>query len=255
MYELINTVGQPYALVFLALAVSIICLWRKCRHLRKTLLLLTAAYVSLTLMSTPAVAYLAASSLEWQVAGVEEMPSDMQAIVVLASSVSSPDDSRERAELDHDSMQRCLHAANLYHQRPGCSVFVSGGKVNPETPGPVCALVMFDFLVRLGVKAPDIVVEDRSRTTYENAVETTKLLRQRQVTKAVLVTDAVDMFRALRCFQKQGWELTASPCHYRAGAFELGLDTFVPNPLAVRDCQRVWHEWLGTAWYWLKGRI
>jgi len=114
---------------------------------------------------------------------------------------------------------------------------------------------MADFLLRQGVKESDLVLEESSRTTYENAVESTKLLKERGLRNAVLVTDAVDMFRAVRCFRGQGMELLPSPCHYRAARFETSFRQFVPNPGAVRSCHRVWHEWLGTLWYWVHGRL
>jgi uncharacterized SAM-binding protein YcdF (DUF218 family) len=180
------------------------------------------------------------------------MPKDAQAIVVLAAGFRPPDNTRLRAELDEDTLQRCLHAAELYRQRP-CTVIVSGG--DPDEPGPVCAQVMCEFLVHLGVKPSDIVVEDKSRTTYENAVECTKVLKQRQIRNAVLIVDAVDMLRALACFRNQGMELAPSPCHHRATEFGPTFFDFVPNLRAGQNCQRVWHEWLGMAWYWLKGRL
>jgi uncharacterized SAM-binding protein YcdF (DUF218 family) len=213
------------------------------------------AFVGLTLVCTPAAAHLALGSLEWQYCPADEMPDDAQAIVVLSAGIRPPSGARAQAELDEDSLQRCLHAADLYRQRPTCTVVVSGGKVDADGPGPACAPVMRDFLVRLGVRASDIVVEDSSRTTYENAVECVKLLKQRRLDRVVLVTDAVDMFRALRCFRKQGLEPTPSPCHYHATAFEVSFFAFVPSLGAAGACQRAWHEWLGTAWYWLKGRI
>jgi uncharacterized SAM-binding protein YcdF (DUF218 family) len=255
MYELVVTLVQPLTLVYLLFAVALVYLWRKPRPRRGRLVLLTLAFIGLTLVCMPAVAHLALGSLEWQFSPKDELPADAQAIVVLAVGVNSPDGTREHAELDHDSMLRCLHAAQLYRQRPTCTLIVSGGKVDADDPCPACAQVMFDFLVRLGVPASAIVVEDVSRTTYENAVESTKILEQHQMRKAVLVTDAVDMYRALRCFRKQGIELTPSPCHHRATRFEPTLFAFLPNPGAAQNCLRVWHEWLGTVWYWLHDRI
>jgi len=52
------------------------------------------------------------------------------------------------------------------------------------------------FLVKLGVPATDVLVEDRSRTTSENAVETQKLLALRGISKILLVTDAAHDLRA-----------------------------------------------------------
>ena len=108
---------------------------------------------------------------------------------------------------------------------------------------------MADLLMKLGVQESDLMIEDASRTTYDNAVETTKLLKKRQIRMALLVTDAVDMFRALRCFRKQGVELIPSPCHYRATSYQFSLPGFIPNPRAAVNCNRACHEWLGTVWY------
>jgi uncharacterized SAM-binding protein YcdF (DUF218 family) len=255
MYEFVVTLVQPFTVLYLLLGAATVNLWRKPRERPRRLLVLTIAFVGLTLLCTPAVAHLALGSLEWQYPPANEMPADAQAIVVLGAGVRVPGETRARAELDEDSLQRCLHAADLYRQSKACTVLVSGGKQNPEDPGPTCAQAMSDFLIQLGVRATDMVLEESSRTTYENALECTKLLEKRQIRKAVLVTDAVDMFRALRCFRKQGVELLPSPCHYRAVRSSVSLFTFIPNPGAARNCQRVCHEWMGMAWYMVHGRV
>ena len=255
MYEFVVTLLQPFPLLYVSVGVATLNLWRKPREKRGRLIFLTLAFVGLTLVTTPAVAHLALGSLEWQYAPLDSMPKDVQAIVVLSAGVRPSSGARAEAELDEDSMQRCVYAAALYRQKPTCAVIVSGGKVNPQSDAPPCAEVMAAFLIQLGVKAGDIVQEDSSRSTYENAVQTSKLLKEREIQKAVLVVDAVDMFRALSCFRQQGFELEPAPCHYRATEFEMSFFEFVPNPGAAARCQRAWHEWVGTAWYWLHGRI
>jgi uncharacterized SAM-binding protein YcdF (DUF218 family) len=134
-------------------------------------------------------------------------------------------------------------------------VLVSGGKNDPDSSDAACAVLMHDFLVERGVSAADLIVETESRTTYENAVESARLLELHGIHKIVLVADAVDMFRAQRCFQKQGVEAIPAPCHYRADHLECSCFDFLPNPNTAANGRRVWHEWLGTAWYWLRGRI
>jgi len=255
MYEIITWLLEPFTLVYLLFLAALLNLWRKPREKRGQLILLTAAFVGLSLVCCPTVAYLALGSLEWHYPPENKRPADAQAIVVLTAGLLAPDGPRTTAELDNDSLQRCLHAAHLYGQGPGCTVIVSGGKVDPSEPGPSTARVMADLLIKLGVKESDVTIEEVSRTTYENAVETTKLLKERQIRKALLVTDAVDMFRALRCFRKQGVELIPSPCHYRATSFQVSLPAFVANPRAALNCNRAFHEWLGMGWYWLNGRI
>jgi len=71
----------------------------------------------------------------------------------------------------------------------------------------------------------------------------------------LLVTDAVDMVRAVGCFRKQDVQVIPAACHYRATPFQPTLFTFLPSAGAVRNCQRVSHEWLGVAWYGAHGRL
>ena len=63
---------------------------------------------------------------------------------------------------------------------------------------PPLGQMMKDLLVELGVPPEQIIVEDRSTSTYENAVECRQLLVERQMTRIVLVTDALHMRRASR---------------------------------------------------------
>src|SRR5262249_42087199 len=160
------------------------------------LLLLTVPFVALTILSVPAVGRLALKTLESRFPARKERPADTQAIVVLAGGGNPPEDPDSLAEVGSSPMPRLPHPARLYQRGTACPVLASGGKVNPEVPGPAFAEVMRGFLLQLGVPAADIIVEDTSRTTYENAVESCKLLAQRNITKIVLVTDALHMNRA-----------------------------------------------------------
>jgi uncharacterized SAM-binding protein YcdF (DUF218 family) len=65
----------------------------------------------------------------------------------------------------------------------------------------------------------------------------------------------VDLFRAERCFRKQGAEPVASASWYRAAQRERSLFDYLPSPGAAGGCQRAWHEWSGAGWYWLRGRL
>jgi uncharacterized SAM-binding protein YcdF (DUF218 family) len=132
---------------------------------------------------------------------------------------------------------------------------VTGGKVDAQEPGPTLANSMRNFLVDLGVPETSILLEDRSRNTYENARYSAELLRARRISHVVLVTDAMHLPRAARCFQAQGLQVIPSGVRYRAARFDAELNSFLPSPSAAVNNQRVLHEWLGMAWYWLNGRF
>src|SRR5262249_49735773 len=101
----------------------------------------------------------------------------------------------------------------------------------------------------------DIIVENRSQTTYENALFSTELLQERHLERIVLVTDSTHMFRAERCFRKQGLAVVPAVCNFRAVRFEVTLFTFLPNPMAAVNGEAAGHEWVGSIWYWLQGRM
>ena len=157
--------------------------------------------------------------------------------------------------MDEDSLDRCLLAARLYAEGPPCPVLASGGKVFADTPGPAYAAVLADFLEQLGVKPSDLVREEASRNTHENAVECARLLKEKGIGRVVLVVDAVDMRRAAACLRREGIVVFPAPCHFRATGFPSSVGALLPGPHAAEQVERVWHEWLGLAWYWGRGWV
>ena len=255
MYRFVSQLLQPFvSLACLTLLGAAVLWWRR-RETRPRLLLVTVPLVCLAVMSTPVVSYLALGSLEWQYPPCYDTPREAETIVVLSGHVRPPDRIRLRAELGDNTLGRCLHAAELYDQGKPCLVVLCGGKVDPSTAGPTFAAAMCDFMVQQGVARSDLLLEDQSRTTYENAVETARLLRGRGIEKIVLVTSATHMQRAERCFRSQGFDVRASGCRYRATQFRWSLSQFLPDAGSARDVEDVAHEWLGLFWYWLHGRI
>jgi len=242
-------------ILYLLTALALVNLWRKRAESRRRLLLVSVPFVGLTLVCTPAVSHLAVGTLEWWYPPSYTRPPEVEAIVVLSSEMRAPDESGLEAELGEESLYRCLHAAKLYRRGRPCPVLVSGGKVDPTTPGPTLAELMRDLLLELGVAEDDLILEDRSRNTYENALQSASLLREREIETVQLVADAVDLVRAELCFRKQGLKVVPSGCNYRATAWRWRLFGFLPSPGAAKCIERVTHEWLGIAWYRLRGRI
>jgi uncharacterized SAM-binding protein YcdF (DUF218 family) len=197
----------------------------------------------------------AIGSLEWKYPADTPLPNKADAIVVLGSGVRVSGTTEASIDLDPSSVFRCIKAAEVYHRAGPCPVIVSGGKSRAEAPGPPAARVMKDLLVRLEVDPADIVVEDASRTTYENAVETWKRIQGRGFKRIVLVTDAAHLLRSERCFESLGCPVIPVGCNYRANTLTWGPRVFLPSPQAVLKVQQACHEWAGIVWYWLNGRL
>jgi uncharacterized SAM-binding protein YcdF (DUF218 family) len=255
MSTVLSGLLDPYRSLFLLLGAGLVVLWRRRRVPARGLLLATFSFAALVVLSMPAIAHLSLGTLEWRYPPTETRPGDAEAIVVLGGGMSAPDATRRRAEMNEATLFRCLHAAAVYRGGKPCPVVVCGGKLAPGPSTPPLAELMKEFLCDHGVNDEDVVIEDRSRTTHENAVECRKRLQERRIGNVILVTDAAHMFRALRTFHKQGILAVPSACHHGATEFEWSLWDFLPSPGAVQVHHRTLHEWIGCAWYWAMGYL
>jgi uncharacterized SAM-binding protein YcdF (DUF218 family) len=255
MYRFVLYLLQPYTVAYIVTGAAIVGLWRKRCASKNCRFLLTCGFASMLLLNLPVVSHLCLGSVEWSFPPLRELPGDAEAIVVLSGSVNPADSVRLEAALGVDTVVRCIHAAEVYRRMKSIPVFVSGGEVDPGSSGPSCAELMRDFLIKLGVDASDLRMEPKSKSTYENAVECRKLLDRCGIKKIILVTEATHAARAALCFRKQGIDVVPAACHPRATDFEFSILNFLPSPNAADGISDSIHEWLGLAWYRLRGRI
>jgi uncharacterized SAM-binding protein YcdF (DUF218 family) len=182
-------------------------------------------------------------------------PTDKQAgaIVVLAGAIHDPFPPLPLPLLGSSTYERCRYAAWLYHEWEPLPLVLSGGSLHSD-PWWSYADVMRDFLLRHGVPESKLIMENRSRSTDENARYTAEILRQKAIRKIVLVTDAVHMRRAQKTFEKWGLTVIPAPCGFRP-AYEFGWEDALPSWRAIMWNEDVLHEVVSLVWYWARGRI
>ena len=255
VYSFLTSLVRPYTLCVLLTAAGLAYAWWRCPAARRRLLLAAVPLAALILLSLPPLAHLELGSLEWAYPPLRQPPAHLEALVILSGGIGPADATRPEAEPGKDTLGRCLCGLALYRKVGGCLVVVSGGPISDRPSDPSCAEVMRDFLICEGVRKEDVLLEGQSQTTYENAVESAKLLEARGVRRVVLVTDAAHMFRAERCFRRQGLGVVPAACNHQATEFRWSARAFVPAVHAVSHSEYVFHEWLGTFWYWCRGRL
>jgi uncharacterized SAM-binding protein YcdF (DUF218 family) len=255
VYYLISWLLDPFHLLFLCLLAAIVNLWRKRVETKRRLLLLTVPFALLYLAATPLVASRLLAILEASDPQLEERPADAQAIVVLSGWLREPDKTNPEPQLGSDSLARCVKGLELYRDGAPLPVLVAGGKVDADRAGPTLARAMGDLLQEIGVEEKHLILEEESTNTFENAVESAKLLKERGLTKVVLVTDATHLPRAVACFERQGLDVTAAPARFRSADFALSLGDLLPSTHALTGTGVAVHEYAGWVWYWLRGRL
>jgi len=150
---------------------------------------------------------------------------------------------------------RMVETAILARRFPEAKVVVSGGTGELLLGGEGDATTAPRLLGALGVSADRLVLENRSRNTYENAVFTKELVTPNAGETWLLVTSAFHMPRAKALFDKAGFPTTPWPVDYRTSGKE-GFGLFRDNaPDSLQATTMAIREWIGLAAYWLSGRI
>lgn len=112
-----------------------------------------------------------------------------------------------------ETLARIVAAFRL-HRRLQLPIIVSGGKgyrhVDAEAP------IIRRLLIDLGVPAAQIITEDKSRDTFENAVFTKRYCETHNFKRPIVITSAYHIKRTLISFEKAGMQVTPFPSLFRS---------------------------------------
>ena len=150
---------------------------------------------------------------------------------------------------------RMVETAILARRFPTARVVVSGGTGELFLEGEGDAATAPRLLTALGVTADRLILENKSRNTYENAVFTKELVTPKPGETWLLVTSAFHMPRAKALFDKAGFATIPWPVDYRTTGRE-GIGLFRDNPAdSLQVTTMAIREWIGLFAYWISGRI
>ena len=224
-------------------------------------LLLVVALSALWLGGNRWVAFGLARSLEWRYLPPEPVP-QAQVIVLLGGGTQTADYPRSIVEVNNAG-DRVLYTAWLYQQGVAEHILLSGGRLDWDPTLGTPAQQMAALLEMIGVPADVMWLEPDSRNTYENALYSARMLREKGIDRILLVTSAMHMPRSVHLFEAQGFDVIPLPTDYtvteagwqalgQAGweAFALGL---LPSAGNLALTTNVLKEYLGIFVYNLRG--
>lgn len=184
------------------------------------------------------------------------VPAGRSAVVLLGSGgYGALDwDGRQFAVSDRIGAARLLEAARV-HKLVGADYIISSGGVGVVSQrAQSSGLVMADALIALGIPRDQVLLEDRSRNTRDEAVVIKEMLASRPVDHVVLVTSQFHMRRALGTFRAAGLDtipaVAREPEGYQSGR---GWRRFVPSDKALGETGLAAHEVMGIVVYGLRG--
>lgn len=169
-------------------------------------------------------------------------------LVLLTGGLDRPARSdHDFAALSSASLRRLfeLHDSGLITQ--GRKLLIAGGG---NTGGAQESQLVAHMAQRLGVANDQIQLDDRSDSTWDNALQARRVLGA-AVPDITLVTSAMHMRRAKLAFERQGFKVCAlgvDSVYVPPG----GLGYWLPQSSSLRKSENALHEWLGWVMYRLR---
>jgi uncharacterized SAM-binding protein YcdF (DUF218 family) len=229
----------PALLVSLCLAGAWLAWYRPAPGIFVMLVAATFLYVA----AMPVVASLLLSRIEAKIPAASDF-SAAGAIVVLGGGVHRGG-AGESDTLGIDSLGRVEVAAQAW-RRLRLPVLVAGGVGRGARVTAAARLMRQVLENEFGV--PVKWTEDASRTTYENALYSARILNAAHIGTVVVVTDAWHMPRALWCFARVGLKPLPWPGPRQAMMTDR-IDDFLPSLPALAQTGYALHELIGLAYY------
>jgi uncharacterized SAM-binding protein YcdF (DUF218 family) len=148
------------------------------------------------------------------------------------------------------SVDRLFQGAKLYRTKKAPFVILAGGGV----PGHVSeAELMAEVLAVLGVPRNAMLLESRSRNTYQNGVNILPILQAQGLDRVLLVTSASHMKRAIAVFEALGVDVIPAATDYQVVEKVPSCLDWLPDAESLSSTTKGIKEYVGLAVYLVRG--
>lgn len=243
---IVNLILPPGCLIIL-LFISIILYYKNKKKLPKLIVAITFIFY---IISIPLTSDLLMHSLEYKYLPPDKLDGDVVIVLGGGATLDSPDFSGN-GNLSGSAANRLLTAARI-HRKTGLPIIFSGGQVF-KTSGNEAEIAKGQLL-DLGLSENNIILENKSLNTTENAQFTAVLLKKYNYTKPILLTSAFHMYRSVINFNNSGIKnLVIYPCDYSTNKkLSMDFNSLVPSSTSLNYTSVALHEYLGIIQLLLK---
>lgn len=150
---------------------------------------------------------------------------------------------------------RLVNALELYHEGKIKKILLTGGSGSLLHPEIAEAIAVKSYLLRMDIPEDDIILEERSRNTWENALFTKRIVVEKfPDASCLLITSAWHMPRSKGCFAKAGLECTPFPVDFLSERNRWSPDFLLfPDKLCLYRWELIIKEWFGFIAYKIRG--
>lgn len=254
--KIISPFLMPYTLIILLCLAGLALLWIGRRQKLGRMLLTLAVALLLALSSNfiirPLVADLERQYPPYLPTQTQPLPPAANepaiAYVVVLGGGHTPDPALPvSARINKSALVRLTEGVRQYRLHPGSKLVVSGGAVATAIPE---AETLAELALIFGVPAEDIIREDISRDTGEQAAAIRQLIQEAPF---ILVTSANHMPRSMQLFKHHGLNPLAAPSDFRIredpqSDWLAKYHKLLPSSKNITAANQLMHEYLGIWW-------
>jgi uncharacterized SAM-binding protein YcdF (DUF218 family) len=247
MYNIIKELVLPPGSLWLLLAAGFALLLLKRR--KAGLVAIAAGLVLFYLLATPIVAGRLNALVQTipPLSDAAVRSSSAQVIVVLSGGLHYSSPEFGGMTVDDVTLERLRYAARL-QRLTGLPLLVSGGR--PPGASVTLAGAMKDSLEQdFGIT--NVMIEDRSLNTHENARFSAAMLDERGLKTILLVTHASHMPRAVPAFAAEGLAVVPAPTVFTYTSLD-SPTSYIPRMSGLGESHYAIYEIAGRLWYALR---
>ncbi len=171
-------------------------------------------------------------------------------VVVLAGGASDDSELPPSSDLSRETLKRLVEGIRVYRDFPGSKLILSGGC--PKDGEIKEARLMRAVALYLGVPKKDVIIDDKSPSTAEQAKTLEPILKGSDF---ILVTSATHLRRAAETFKKRGLNPFELPADYLAKRGPNETEFFLPSSRGFYLAEKFFYELWATIGGTVKGEL
>ena len=192
----------------------------------------------------------------WEVPAVKYQDLKVYDAGIVLGGMLNYDKEFDRIQFDRGA-DRLFQAVELYKTGVIKKILFTGGSGSIEFAETKEGMFVRRYLLTLGIPEQDIWIENESRNTHENAVNTFAFLKEKEYLsgKFLLITSGGHMRRAMACFKKEGISVSPYSVDRNASsARRWSLEhLLIPDAEIFFRWESLFHEWIGMIAYKIRG--
>jgi uncharacterized SAM-binding protein YcdF (DUF218 family) len=181
-----------------------------------------------------------------------QLPERIDGILVLGGAVDPALSLSYGETVFNSAVARVLAGIALARRYPAAKVALIGGEGGFVPVGLPESRATLGLVVEEGIAPERVILEERSRSTYENAVYAKELVRPASGATWILITSAYHMPRSIASFDAVGWPVIPYPVDYRIDP-QTGLRANFSLVDGLGAATLAGKEWAGLLGYRLMG--